>query len=49
MSKVKVLSVTELVSQSVTRSPIELFWTAKKGNIVERALPLPMALGRVLI
>ena len=26
-------SVTQLVSQSVTRSPIELSWTAKKGAL----------------
>ena len=32
MSKVKVPSVSESVSQSVTRSPIELFWTAKNNN-----------------
>ena len=28
MSKVK---VSDSVTESVTRSPIELFWTAKKG------------------
>ena len=32
MSKVKVLSVSQSVSQSVTRSPIELFWTAKNNE-----------------
>ena len=32
MSKVKVPSVTELV----TRSPIELFWTAKKHPVIEQ-------------
>ena len=32
MSKVKVPWVSQSVSQSVTRSPIELFWTAKKTN-----------------
>ena len=30
ISKVKVPSVSQWVSESVTRSPIELFWTAKK-------------------
>ena len=30
MSKVKVPSVSQSVSESVTRSLIELFWTAKK-------------------
>ena len=37
MSKVKVLSVSQWVTQSVTRSPIELFWTAKK-----EVWPLPL-------
>ena len=33
MAKVKVSDlVSELVSELVTRSPIELFWTAKKGD-----------------
>ena len=32
MSKVKVHSVSQSVTKSVTRSPIELFWTAKKDN-----------------
>ena len=32
MSISKVLSVSELVSELVTRSPIELFWTAKKDG-----------------
>ena len=31
MSKVKVASVSESVSEWVTRSPIELFWTAKNS------------------
>ena len=30
MSKVK---VSDSVTQSVTRSPIELLWTAKKGHL----------------
>ena len=38
ISKVKVPSVSQWVSQSVTRSPIELFWTAKNlGNQVIRS------------
>ena len=38
----KVLSFSELVSESVTRSPIELFWTAKKPfmSILYANIPL---------
>ena len=46
MSKVKVLLVSEWVSESVTRSPIELLWTAKNEPATSEAKNLPDATSR---
>ena len=44
MSKVKEPSVSESVSEWVTRSPIELFWTAKKYKSIRKGIYMKQTL-----
>ena len=48
MSKIKSGSLSESVSESVTRSPIELFWTAK-NHLIGVILPqIPLQLTQII-